>query len=91
MTALNLTLSGLADGGPPPAFATKMLHILQDFLRPRAEKSATLKATAQAVLKALPDVPPHAGEIYKFGSVCQEVAEQIPYHHPAQLKSRISY
>ena len=58
--------------------------LLQDFLQP--DTTLTMETTAQSVLTILGEQVPHSDEVWSFGEMCIEVAEQIPYYHPSQLK-----
>lgn len=69
---------------PTESLAHKTFHILHDFLQP--DTASTLETTAQSILDLLPENAPYGHEVWIFGETCIEVAEQIPYHHPSQLK-----
>ena len=62
----------------------RLFSILQNYLQPN--KLTTLEATAASILKILPKQNPESTEVWMFGELCIELAEQIPYHHPLQLK-----
>ena len=62
----------------------KLFPILRDFLQP--DNTLTVDSTAVKVLALLPAADPHSTDIWSFGRLCIELAEQIPYHHPSQLK-----
>lgn len=61
----------------------KVFIILRDFLQPSS--SLSLKSTVEAIIDLLPDNA-LSNEVWSFGSVCFELAEQIPYYHPSQQK-----
>lgn len=63
---------------------TKVFLILRDFLQPDTTKS--LESTIQSILDLLPKNAPMSSEVWCVGQVCLELAEQIPYHHPSQIK-----
>lgn len=79
MSALSLRIEG-----PDDPLAYQTLHILQDFLQPSSR--LTIKDTAHSILALLPKNAPYSTEIWSFGETCIEIAEQIPYDHPSQLK-----
>ena len=62
----------------------EMLPILRDFLQP--DTAVLLETTANKILDLLPDKSPNSNDVWVFGEICIELAEQIPYHHPSQLK-----
>ncbi|KAI9847730.1 MAG: hypothetical protein M1837_001978 [Sclerophora amabilis] len=62
----------------------KTFHLLRGFLQP--DTSLTLDSTAQSILDLLSPYAPHSTEVWVFGETCIELAEQIPYYHPSQLK-----
>jgi hypothetical protein len=62
----------------------RTFDLLCDFLQPHT--TSTRDSTAQAILKMLPENASDSMEVGSFGDTCIEVAEQIPYHHPSQLK-----
>lgn len=63
---------------------TKVFLILQDYLQPDTE--TTLEYAVQSILALLPDNASLSNEANDLGEVCLELAEQIPYHHPSQIK-----
>lgn len=69
---------------PTESLAHKTFHILHDFLQP--DTASTLETTAQSILDLLPENAPYGHEVWILGETCIEIAEQIPYHHPSQLK-----
>ena len=64
--------------------AMRIFHILQDYLQP--ESSALLQGTVHAVFDVLPKGKPGSNEVWNFGQACLDIAEQMPYWHPSQLK-----
>lgn len=62
----------------------KVFVILRDLLQP--DTTLSLESAAESVLALLPEKAPLSTEIWSFGEVCFELSEQIPYHHPSQLK-----
>lgn len=63
---------------------SKVFLILRDFLQPDTTKS--LAFTVESILDLLPKNAPMSNEVCSAGEVCLELAEQIPYHHPSQIK-----
>jgi len=59
-------------------------HLLRGF--PQPDTALILESTAQSILDLLAEKDPQSTEIWSFGEICIELAEQIPYHHPSQLK-----
>lgn len=72
------------EGPEDEVVADTTFQILNDFLQP--ESNSTLEATAEFILAFLSVKASHHVDIHIFGAVCIEVAEQIPYYHPAQYK-----
>ena len=69
---------------PTDALTYKFFCILRDYLQPNT--TLTLHSTALSVLELLPDGHPQSMDVGFFGDTCIELAEQIPYHHPSQIK-----
>lgn len=63
---------------------TKVFNLLKDFFQPDTQN--TLQGTVEVILKLLPDDAPMSNEVAGVADVCLEMAEQIPYHHPSQIK-----
>ena len=84
MSSLHLRLGHDEDPFPPDPYEDKTFAILHDYLQPDTRLS--LKSTANSILDLLPDNEPYSTTVYVFGGLCIELAEQIPYHHPSQLK-----
>ena len=80
----NMSSLNLKTEDPDDEICVKTLHILQDFLQPSSR--LTVQSAAQSILKLLPGNDPYSIEVMEFGGTCIEVAEQIPYHHPSQIK-----
>ncbi|KAI9762428.1 MAG: hypothetical protein M4579_000404 [Chaenotheca gracillima] len=80
MSSLDLQLEGLGDC----TITDKTFAILRDFLQP--DTALTLEGVAQSILDLLPEKAPHSTDVWLFGEVCIELAEQIPYGHPSQIK-----
>ncbi|RFU27689.1 hypothetical protein B7463_g8636, partial [Scytalidium lignicola] len=64
--------------------AAKVAAILQEFLQPDSKTS--LEKAAESLLFLISANASEYAEVYSFGEICVEFAEQIPYHHPSQLK-----
>jgi hypothetical protein len=62
----------------------KVAAILRDFLQPDTKTS--LQEAASFLLAPIPANASGHAEVCSFGGICVELAEQIPYHHPSQLK-----
>ncbi len=79
MSALSLRIED-----PDDPLANKTHRILQDFLQPSSR--LTIKDTAHSILVLLPKNASGSTEIWSFGETCIEIAEQVPYYHPSQMK-----
>ncbi|CAF9921354.1 hypothetical protein IMSHALPRED_005160 [Imshaugia aleurites] len=79
MSSLDLKIEG-----PEGPFGNEIFHLLRRFLQ--AEKAVTMESTAQSILALLPENGSLSTDVWIFGEICIELAEQIPYHHPSQLK-----
>ena len=85
MSSLKFTSEDLEFEGIMGDVDYKTFHLLRDFLQPTT--ALTLKSTARSILDILPaDKDPYSNEVYAFSTTCIEFGEQIPYHHPSQLK-----
>jgi len=62
----------------------KVAAILRDFLQP--DTKVAPKEAATSLLVLIPKNAAEHAEVCSFGEICVELAEQIPYHHPSQLK-----
>lgn len=71
------------DGGTGYTEA-KMAAILCDFLQPDTKLSHN--EVLRSILALIPENGAGSAEVASFSGICVELAEQIPYHHPSQLK-----
>ncbi len=62
----------------------KVASILRDFLQP--DSKISLKSAAETLLALVPPNASGNAEVFSFGEICVELAEQIPYDHSSQLK-----
>lgn len=62
----------------------RVAAILRDFLQPDTKLS--LQEAARSLLVLIPANASEHAEVCSFGEICVELAEQLPYHHPSQLK-----
>lgn len=62
----------------------KAFLILGDFLQP--DTTTSLGSALNSILDILPDRAPLSKEVWSFGVLCFEIAQQIPYSHPSQQK-----
>ena len=69
---------------PTDALTYKFFDILRNYLQPNT--TLTLHSTALSILELLPDNDPQSIDVGSFGDTCIELAEQISYHHPSQIK-----
>lgn len=81
MTSLNLRFEETENYSRS---AHKLCAILLGYFDPKNPTS--LHSTAVSILGVLPKNKPESTEVWMFGELCIELAEQIPYHHPFQLK-----
>jgi hypothetical protein len=58
--------------------------ILRDFLQPNT--ALTLESVVESLIDLLPENASGSARVYSFGTVCLDLAEQIPYHHPSHQK-----
>lgn len=58
--------------------------ILRDFLQPNTALS--LESVIESLTDLLPENASGSAEVYSFGVICLDLAEQIPYHHPSHQK-----
>jgi hypothetical protein len=63
---------------------TKVFLILQDFLQP--DTTTSLESAVHPILDLLPEDASMSNEVGLVGEICLELAEQIPYYHPSQIK-----
>ncbi|KAL2841845.1 hypothetical protein BJY01DRAFT_236210 [Aspergillus pseudoustus] len=76
--------SDLEKSSNPTSLDFRVFQVLNDFLQPSTTTS--LDFAVQAILALLPENAPESSEVWSAGSVFVEIAGQIPYHHPSQLK-----
>ena len=69
--------------GEDPIF-DQTFDLLQDYLQP--DSTMTIESAADSILNILPENDSSSMEVSSFGDACLDVAEQIPYYHPGQLK-----
>ncbi|KIH90541.1 hypothetical protein SPBR_09042 [Sporothrix brasiliensis 5110] len=62
----------------------KIATLLCDFLQPDSKLSNDEVVTS--ILALIPANAPSSRELQSFGALCVGLAEQVPYHHPSQLK-----
>lgn len=62
----------------------RVAAILRDFLQP--ETKLSLQEVAKSILVLIPANAAGNAEVFSFGEICVELAEQIPFDHPSQLK-----
>jgi hypothetical protein len=62
----------------------KVFQILNDYLRPDTKTS--LDSVVHSILALLPEKEPLSTAVWSVGEVVLQLAEQIPYHHPSQIK-----
>ncbi len=79
MSSLDLRM-----GVPTDSFCENIFPILFGFLQP--DTAMTLNSTANSILDLLPEKDPNSTDVWSFGELCIELAEQIPFHHSSQLK-----
>lgn len=89
MPALNLhyEFDEFSEGPPGQYSERKAFDILQKYLQPDAGPS--VDRVAAMIVEMLPDKTEHyyrSGEAGKFGCMVYEMSQQIPYHHPSQVK-----
>jgi hypothetical protein len=62
----------------------KVFQVLNDYLQPDTKMS--LDSAVHSILALLPEKEPLSTEVWSVGEVVLQLAEQIPYHHPSQIK-----
>ncbi len=84
MSSLNLKHSH--SQGDNPATSTLIFHLLHDFIQPKS--SFYMEEVAVRIEQLLPDTAaaPFSFEEDILTATMLEIAAQIPYHHPSQLK-----
>lgn len=80
----NKPVSRTISAGGTDYSEARVAAILRDFLQPDTKMS--LKEVAKSLLVLIPPNASEHAEVCSFGEICVELAEQIPYHHPSQLK-----
>ncbi|KAJ5105411.1 hypothetical protein NUU61_002758 [Penicillium alfredii] len=66
---------------------TRLFAILDDFLQSNNNNTETSHDSAvRSILRLVPDGVPLLQEVSNVGQVILEIAEQIPYYHPAHVK-----
>jgi len=69
---------------PGDVVSEKTSTLLRRYLQP--DSTLKLTDTAKSILDPLPEDDLKLTKIWCFGELCIKIAEQIPYHHPSQLK-----
>lgn len=62
----------------------KFANLLRDYVQPGDKRS--VEDIANEILAILPANGQHSTEMSAFAQLCVEIAVQIPYHHPSQMK-----
>ena len=87
MAFLNLRLDVLDNPTENPNTVSdleaKLAVILRDYLQP--DSKSELEIVADSILGLLPSKARYRDE-FPLAYLCMEIAQQIPYHHPAQAK-----
>jgi hypothetical protein len=83
MSALHLVIEEFHED-PKSDADQQTFAILRGFLQPDSKMS--LGSASTSLLAFLPEEQPESIHIKLLGDVCIELAEQIPYSHPSQLK-----
>ena len=65
-------------------FSDEIYYLIRDFVQPKS--TLTLEATTRYLKDLLPHRDQDSDEVWSFGETCIEIAQQIPYQHPSQLK-----
>ena len=82
MSSLNLCLAEPETYLQPE----KQVHsTLLEYLQPK-KQCVTIESTATSLLNMLPKDKVESTEVWMFWKFCIDLAEQIAYHHPLQLK-----
>lgn len=63
---------------------SEVFYILGEFLQP--DTTLTFCSVVDAISKLLPNDAPLSNEVWSFGVICVELAQQIPYSHSSQQK-----
>lgn len=80
----NRPLTRITSAGGTDYSEARVAAILRDFLQPDTKLS--VQEAAESLLVLIPANASNNAEVCSFGGICVELAEQIPYHHPSQLK-----
>jgi hypothetical protein len=85
MAALNLVMKDFSDDPRKSKdLDQQAFAILRDF--PQPDSRTSLNSASTSILALLPDQDPYGMPVWRLGELCIELAEQIPYSHPSQLK-----
>ena len=84
MTSLNVTSLDIKWESNLNSLDNKIFHILRELVQ--SGSNAIVESTARSILALLPQDDQHSYEIWVFGTVCVEVAEQIPYMYPSHFR-----
>ena len=84
MSSLKLTVAELSEDSEQQAVDQRAFLVLRDYLQPDSE--AALSAASASILNMLPEEDPKELSILSLSELCIELAEQIPYSHPSQMK-----
>ena len=69
---------------PGSKVSDESFRILSNLLQPGSKDNYA--SAAEAIVALLPSDHPDSTPVWTFGETCIEIAEQIDYTHPAQLK-----
>lgn len=84
MASLKLTVEEFSEGSEPHAIDRQAFGVLDDYLQPSSNMS--LEAASTSILSMLPGNDLKELSILSLSELCIELAEQIPYSHPSQMK-----
>lgn len=84
MAFLELTIEDFSKTSEPQAVDQQAFLVLRDFLQPDSETA--LNVASASILNMLPEEDPKELSILSLSELCIELAEQIPYSHPSQMK-----
>jgi hypothetical protein len=88
MAALNLVMKDFSDDPRKSKdLDQQAFAILRDF--PQPDSRTSLNSASTSILALLPDQDPYGMPVWRLGELCIELAEQIPYSHPSQLKLKL--
>jgi len=80
MATLHLVMGPLEG----PDLDPRTSDILRDFLQ--LDSQTSLNSASTSILALLPDGEPEGPSVCLLGDLCVQIAKQIPYSHPSQLK-----